>query len=314
MLACGECDSGEWAEKIKTLSEPDRSSVHLFYTIRVVKFTMELSGDQLKVAEAQLRRYLPRSQQVYGFLVLRNRVRSDPVQVLVDKWPLFSVIICRPQNEQNSDHFKDILVFSKDEAILEEIIRWPSVIDWSKYICLGTSLPNMEIIKAVASENNVPSTKLAVCRMMTLEDVSKLPATDCAGVSLGSLDESHLGLVNQTWKFGKNEGASRMIRNMIANFPSCCVLDADGKPISWILTYASCAMGMLYTMPEHRGRGHAKVLIRCMSRRLWAQDYPVFCFIEEENSVSYQLFKNMGFTEAPSHREAWFGFNDSGVF
>ncbi|KAM4591929.1 LOW QUALITY PROTEIN: glycine N-acyltransferase-like protein 3 [Odontesthes bonariensis] len=133
----------------------------------------------------------------------------------------------------------------------------------------------MQIVRAVASEKNVPSHKLAVCHTMT--------------------EDSHLSLVNQTWKFGKNQGTLGMIHNMIATFPSCCVLRADGKPVSWILTYASCAMGMLYTLPEHRGKGYAKVLISSMSRL----SYPVFCFIEEENSVSYQLFKNMGFTEKP---------------
>lgn len=101
-----------------------------------------------------------------------------------------------------------------------------------------------------------------------------------------------------------------MIRNMIANFPSCCVLDAEGKPVSWILTYASLAMGMLYTLPEHRGKGYAKAVISTMAKRLHAQDFPVYCFIEEENTISYKLFTNLGFTEDPFHRETWFAFND----
>lgn len=116
------------------------------------------------------------------------------------------------------------------------------------------------------------------------------------------------------WKFGKNDGAVRMIRNMIANFPSCCVLDAEGKPVSWILTYASCAIGMLYTLPEHRGKGYAKILVSSLAERNHAQGYPVYCFIEEENTVSYRLFANLGFTEDPSHREVWFGFNDDQIF
>lgn len=134
-----------------------------------------------------------------------------------------------------------------------------------------------------------------------------------SGISLSSLDESHVGLVNQTWKFGNDEGSVRMIRNMIVNFPSCCVLDAEGQPVSWILTYASCAMGMLYTLPEHRGKGYAKVLVSTMAKRFHAQGFPVYCFIEEENVVSYKLFKNLGFTEDPSYREAWIGFSDSRV-
>lgn len=135
-----------------------------------------------------------------------------------------------------------------------------------------------------------------------------------SGTSLSSLNESHTDLVSQMWKFGKNDGAVRMIRNMIANFPSCCVLDAEGKPVSWILTYASCAIGMLYTLPEHRGKGYAKILVSSLAERNHAQGYPVYCFIEEENTVSYRLFANLGFTEDPSHREVWFGFNDDQIF
>ncbi|XP_015260506.1 PREDICTED: glycine N-acyltransferase-like protein 3 isoform X2 [Cyprinodon variegatus] len=270
---------------------------------------MELNEEQQKAAELELRRCLPRSLKIYGFLVLRNRVKSDPYVVLVDRWPGFSVIICKPKYEQKSDLFKDTMVFAKDEVLLMETIRKTSVIDWSRYLCLGISLPHMEIIKSAASERNVPSYKLSICHMMILDDASKLPAIDCSGIRLNSLDESHIDLVNQTWKFSKNQEAVRMIRNMVTNFPSCCVMDAEGKPVSWMLTYVSCALGMLYTLPEHRGKGYAKVLISSMAKKLIGQGYPVFCFIEEENKVSYKLFKSMGFSEDPSYREAWFGFN-----
>ncbi|KAK6328391.1 hypothetical protein J4Q44_G00003690 [Coregonus suidteri] len=101
-----------------------------------------------------------------------------------------------------------------------------------------------------------------------------------------------------------------MIRNMIRHYPSCCVLDAESQqPIAWVLIYPSCAMGMLYTLQEHRGQGLAKALVSSMSRRLYAQGYPVYCFIEEENTLSYSLFTNLGFTEDPQYRAAWFDFN-----
>ncbi|XP_038592891.1 glycine N-acyltransferase-like protein 3 [Micropterus salmoides] len=271
---------------------------------------VELTGEQLKIAETQLIRFLPRSQPVYGYLVLTNRVRLDPVKVLADRWPDFSVIVCKPQCEQKGDLFKDTLVFANDEPILKETIRKSSVIDWTRYFCLGINLRHEDIFKAVAAEKGVSSSKLAVCHMMILEDIGNLPSIDSSGISVSSLDESHVGLVNQTWKFGKSGEAARMIRNMLANFPSCCVLDAEGKPVSWILTYASCAMGMLYTLPEHRGKGFARVLVSAMAKKLHTQGYPVYCFIEEENMLSYRLFKNLGFIEDPSYRETWFGFND----
>ena len=129
-------------------------------------------------------------------------------------------------------------------------------------------------------------------------------------VSVGSLDESHTALVNKTWSFGQGEDSVRMIQEMLINFPSCCVLDEETQqPVAWILTYTSCAMGMLYTLPGHRGKGYAKVLISSMAKKLHALGYPVYCFIEEENTVSLRLFKNMGFTEDPSYRATWLAFN-----
>ncbi|KAF7657389.1 hypothetical protein LDENG_00028140 [Lucifuga dentata] len=270
---------------------------------------MELIGEQLKVAEEQLKRFLPWSQRVYGYLVLRNRVTADPVKFFVDQWPEFRVIICHPDYEQTGNLFEDTMVFANDEAALRETIRESTVFNWTRYLCLGLDLCHVETVNAVLSERGVSARQQYVCHMMILEDVSNIPSINSTGISLSSLDESHIGLVNQMWKFGKEEESVRMIQNMITNFPSCCILDLNKQPVAWILTYASCAMGMLYTLPEHRGKGFAKLLVSVMAKRLHAQGYPVYCFIEEENVVSYRFFKNMGFTEDPSYRAAWIVFN-----
>lgn len=126
---------------------------------------------------------------------------------------------------------------------------------------------------------------------------------------MSSLDLSHVDLVNKTWKFGGDENGYNNVKNLIANFPSCCISDENGQPVSWILLYDYCAMGLLYTMPEHRGKGHAKVLISTMAKRLRAHGFPVYCFVEEGNALSYKLFTKMGFTEDPTYRAAWFELN-----
>lgn len=122
---------------------------------------------------------------------------------------------------------------------------------------------------------------------------------------VSSLNESHSALVNSTWKFAMGECSEQFIRNMILHFPSSCVLDSEGRPVSWILTYASCAMGMLYTLPEHRQKGYAKALVTILSKKLHSEGYPVYCFIEEENQLSYRLFTSLGFTEDLSYGAAW---------
>ncbi|XP_065815665.1 glycine N-acyltransferase-like protein 3 [Labrus bergylta] len=211
---------------------------------------------------------------------------------------------------QKGDLFKDVLIFANDKTSVEETIRKSSVIDWTRFLCLGFDQGYTEIFKSVASEKEAPGREQHVCRLMFLQDVSSLPDIPDSGMSLSSLDESHVSLVNQTWKFSNSDEALVMIRNMVTNFPSCCVLDDEGQPVSWILVYDYCAMGMLYTLPEHRGKGYAKVLICSMARRLHAEGYPVYCFIEEENTLSHRLFTKLGFTEAPSYRAAWFEFSE----
>ncbi|TNN29588.1 Glycine N-acyltransferase-like protein 3 [Liparis tanakae] len=103
---------------------------------------------------------------------------------------------------------------------------------------------------------------------------------------------------------------SRMdIKNLISNFPSCCITDGQGQPVSWILMYDYCALGLLHTLPEYRGRGYAKVLVNTIVRRLHSEGYPVYCFIEEDNPVSFKLFKGLGFIEDPSYRATWLELN-----
>lgn len=116
-------------------------------------------------------------------------------------------------------------------------------------------------------------------------------------------------MVNKTWKFGGNEQGYRNIQNLISNFPTCCVMDSQGQPVAWILAYDYCAMGILYTLPEHRGRGYAKVLVSTMAKKLQAEGYPVYCFVEVDNIVSYKLFKGLGFIEDSTYRALWYEFN-----
>ncbi|XP_067277127.1 glycine N-acyltransferase [Pseudorasbora parva] len=270
-----------------------------------------LTTEDLKTLEVDLKNYFPQSLQVYGCIFQLNRTgqRADPVSVFVDLWPDFRVLLIKPEFRETGDLFKDLTVFSKKDVYLRELLAQTDVIDWNMYICLAAELHHEKMLEVVAINRGVPVKKAAECHMLVLQELSKQSQADSLSLKLSSLNESHLALVNSSWKFGC-EHSKRMIKNMILNFPSCCVLDADDQPVAWILTYPSCALGMLYTVPEHRGKGYAKALVTVMSKRLHSQGYPVYCFIEEGNQLSYRLFTSMGFKEETDYRAAWFVFND----
>ncbi|XP_029963083.1 glycine N-acyltransferase-like protein 3 isoform X2 [Salarias fasciatus] len=261
-----------------------------------------LNREELQVAEGVLLQHLPKSYKVYGFLYGINRNKPATVEVMVDSWPDFKVIICRPHPKLAMEFMKKVTCFSTDEQAFRKVLTEENAIDWSTYFVIGE----------VSSDREVNNRYYTLVRLLYLPEVSCLqsPATDSELESrISSLKPFHASLVNQTWKFGGNQQGYNNIRHLISNFPSCCIMDEHGQPVSWILVYHYGALGILYTLPEHRGKGYAKVLISTMAKKLLAESHPVYCFIEEDNSLSYKLFKNLGFIEDPSYRAVWLEFN-----
>ncbi|XP_068581026.1 glycine N-acyltransferase-like protein 3 [Cebidichthys violaceus] len=273
-----------------------------------------LNKDELQIAEGVLLKHFPKSFKVYGFIYGINRKKPSTLEVIVDTWPDFKVIICRPdpKNKRALEFMKKVTYFSMDDQVLRKMLTEENAIDWSTYFLIGGfDVSHATMLKEVSSDREVNNKVFALVHLLYLPDSSHLP-TPAAGSELesriSSLNLSHVDLVNKTSKFGGSKQGYMNIKNLISNFPSCCITDGQGQPVSWILVYDYCAL-ILYTLPEHRGRGYAKVLVSTMARRLHSEGYPVYCFVKEDNMVSYKLFKNLGFIEDPSYRAAWFEFN-----
>ncbi|KAM8859505.1 glycine N-acyltransferase-like protein 3 [Spinachia spinachia] len=275
-----------------------------------------LNKEELLIAEGVLLKHLPKSFKVYGFIYGINRKKPSTLEIVVDAWPDFKVIVCRPdpKNTRASALVKKVAYYSMDEQMLREMLTEENAVDWSasSFYIGGFDASHAAMLKEVSSTRGVNSRIYTTVHLLYLPDSSHLP-TPAADSNLesriSSLDLSHVDLVNQTWKFGGNKQGYMNIENLISHFPSYCITDDRGQPVSWILVYNYCALGILYTVPEHRGRGYAKVLISSMARRLRTDGYPVYCFIEEGNMGSYKLFTNLGFVEDPSYRAAWLEFN-----
>ncbi|XP_017319195.2 glycine N-acyltransferase-like protein isoform X2 [Ictalurus punctatus] len=122
-----------------------------------------LSKHELKKAEEALRHYFPQSQEVYGCVSIINRAEVDPRDVLVDRWPDFSVLLVKTKPQQ-------------DESCLRNILTRTDVLDWKQFISLSVDLQHEEMLKAVALNYGVPMNKISTSHLMSLEDPSNLPA------------------------------------------------------------------------------------------------------------------------------------------
>ncbi|TRY96124.1 hypothetical protein DNTS_015945 [Danionella cerebrum] len=231
-----------------------------------------LSSDELQTAETALFGRLPKCAMVYGYVFAVNRGKPHRLQVLVDTWPTFTTVIVR---SSLADCVGKVAIYSTNEKALRRILTEENGVDW-----------RTNLLIRVIYMTTVPGSDLE----------SKVSV----------LNESHADLVNKTWKFGGDDKGYSYILNLIQHFPTCCITDDNHQIVSWVLLYDYCAIGMLYTLPEYRGKGYAKSLVARMATHLHSQGYPVYCFIEEFNHPSYNLFTSLGFTEDPSYRAGWY--------
>ncbi|XP_047459654.1 glycine N-acyltransferase-like protein 3 [Mugil cephalus] len=274
-----------------------------------------LNKDELQIAEGVLQKHFPKSYKTYGFIYGINRNKPTTLEVVVDTWPDFKVIICRPnlKNKRAALFTNKVSYYSMDDRALEKMLKEGDAFLWSTNFCVGgLDTAHLPMLKEASSHRKVTYRAYTLVHLLYLPDPNHLlmPSIDSELESrISCLNLSHVELVNKTWKFGGNEKSYNIIENLISNFLTCCIMNDKGEPVSWILLYDYCAMGILYTLPEHRHKGYAKVLIGTMAKKLYAEGYPLYCYIEEDNTVSYKLFKSMGFFEDVNYRAAWYEFN-----
>ena len=104
--------------------------------------------------------------------------------------------------------------------------------------------------------------------------------------------------MNDNWE-QKAEGSLDFINFQLRHFPSVGIRDSQGQLVAWEITYFIGCVGMLYVMPEHRGKGLAQYVIYKLGKALMGKGKKVYCFIADNNNASKRLHEKCGFYEEP---------------
>lgn len=78
------------------------------------------------------------------------------------------------------------------------------------------------------------------------------------------------------------------VRECIAHRPSAAVY-VDGVPVCWCLVHLEKSLGMLYTEPEHRGKGYALDVMTWLTNELIELGYVPYAYIVQDNVASANL-------------------------
>ncbi|XP_065260368.1 glycine N-acyltransferase-like protein 3 [Emys orbicularis] len=249
-------------------------------------------SSKLRLLEGTLQRRFPKTLPVYGTVMAITR-GNPAAQVLVDSWPDFKVVLTRPRREvasDNSDFYTNTyIVYYRDLGAYRALLGSAGLRD-------GV----YEISKDIAEAKGI---KLEVFRYFTYfhPDPSSMPEIRLdPAVRLSSLDVSHADLLNETWQLRGNEKSRKYLASLIRHFPSVCLLDAAGHPVSWATSYPFGAIGLSYTLPQHWQRGYMGMLTNLIAKRLHALGYPSYGYVAVENYPMQRLQERQGFQRQPS--------------
>ncbi|XP_015265841.1 PREDICTED: glycine N-acyltransferase-like protein 3, partial [Gekko japonicus] len=114
-------------------------------------------------------------------------------------------------------------------------------------------------------------------------------------LKFSTLNSSHVDLLNETWAYGGCEHSRGYLATLVHSFPSSCILDSNGRLISWSLLDPFGALAHGYTLPEHRGRGYMAIVNKVLATRVHASGYPIYGNVALDNLRMQKCLEYWGF-------------------
>uniref|UniRef100_A0A8B9UNZ0 Glycine N-acyltransferase-like protein n=1 Tax=Anas zonorhyncha TaxID=75864 RepID=A0A8B9UNZ0_9AVES len=260
---------------------------------------------KLQMLEKMLRWSFPVSLKVYGAVMNINRGNPFRKEVVVDSWPDFKAVITRPQRQTDDlDHYTNAhAVFYKEPQAYQELLENTNAINWGQIFQikrLQDGICGISRAVALSKQVDVKASSFQMCSILGsvrhsfffliyfLYSLRMDPK-----FTLAYLDISHSSLLNKTWSRGGNPRCEKYLANLICSFPSACVLDDKGYPLSWSLTDQFATMIHSYTLPEHRRKGFSRLITTTLAKKLHSCGFPVQGNVLEANLPSVSLLKSM---------------------
>ncbi|XP_006860675.1 PREDICTED: glycine N-acyltransferase-like protein 3 [Chrysochloris asiatica] len=257
-------------------------------------------SNKLLMLEKMLKNHFPESLKVYGAVMNINRGNPFQKEVVLDSWPDFKAVITRRRREaetDNLDHYTNAYaVYYKDARAYRHLLEERDVINWDQVFQIqGLQSDLYDVSKAVANSKKL-NVKLTSSRPVHFAPVSTLPDINSLMGSLPRityLSVADADLLNRTWSRGGNEQCLRYIANLISCFPSVCIRDERGNPVSWSITDQFATMCHGYTMPEHRRKGYSRLVALTLARKLQSRGFPSQGNVLDDNTKSISLLKSI---------------------
>ncbi|XP_075708870.1 glycine N-acyltransferase-like isoform X2 [Rhinoderma darwinii] len=256
---------------------------------------------------ATLRRLLtqsfPESLKVCG--ALQHVMDKNPfrLQVLVDQWPDFTTVMCRPPLEEMKDpsdpYTNTYFLYSKDPQGLRQFLQDPQTVNWKQELQIQGCQPELtSVLEEVSSKHGsqmyTTSNLLFMRDGMESEELEKM--SKISDLQFSTLEPDEAYLVNEVWAFGGNPLSECYISQCIQSFPNVCARRGGiGKPVAWTMSEQSAEMRMGYTERTNRNQGVFRTMIIQLASELSFKGFPLYCHVAPDNKISQAATLRAGF-------------------
>ncbi|XP_053141011.1 glycine N-acyltransferase-like protein 3 isoform X2 [Hemicordylus capensis] len=197
-------------------------------------------------------------------------------------------------------HVNTYAAFYWDLDVYRTLLQDTDAVNWAQNLyILGNQDGILEASREAAAVKKVQFSADSFITYMC-HDPNKYPEYRLdPGFTLSSLNSSHVDLLNETWHYGGNEQSHRYLASLVRHFPSACILDVNGLPISWNLMNLFGTMVHGYTLPSHRRKGYLAVVAKALAIQVHAAGYPVYSQVALDNNRTHNFHEKMGYERLP---------------
>ncbi|XP_075073392.1 glycine N-acyltransferase-like [Mixophyes fleayi] len=249
-------------------------------------------------------RSFPESLKVCG--ALHHIIHDNPfrLQVLVDQWPEFTSVICRPPLEEMTDpldpYTNTYFVFSKDPQSLHQMLQDPQTIKWNQELYIRGCQPELgKVLQEVSSSYG--STMHTTSNLLYMRDGMEKEEMEQSTISSDELQFTPLltheaPLVQGQSVFRNNKFGLHFVDRCIQNFPNVCIRKKGvNQPIAWSVTEHSAEIRMGYTEPAYRNMGLARIVLLKLAAVNHSRGAPIYAHAVPDNKKSQAAMQKAGF-------------------
>ncbi|XP_056387053.1 glycine N-acyltransferase-like protein 2 isoform X2 [Hyla sarda] len=271
-----------------------------FLTLRMLLLTCSV---KLAALRRLLTHSFPESLKVCGALQYALDKNPFGLQVVVDQWPDFTSVMCRPPLEEMtdpSDHYTNTyFLFSKDPQGLRHFLQDPQTVNWKQNLQIQGCQPMLtgvlqEVSSKHGSQMTTTSNLLYMRDAISSEDLEKM--SKLSDLQFSTLKPEEAPLVNANWAFGGTPLGESYITRCIQNFPNVCIRRVnDGRPVAWIVGEQSSEQRMGFTEEPYRNKGLFRTMVIHIALKLHSLGCPLYCHVAPDNKKSQTATIASGF-------------------